>query len=234
MSGPHPDVPRPDVSRLADLDAGVLDEAQAREVRAAAEADPAARAVLEALAATRADLAAVDDPPVPPAVEERWRAALRAEQAPLAPAPHSPAADAPPQRRPSRLPALVRRPAVLAAVLLVAVLVGAGLLEAREGQLPAVDRPRLAAQGVSTIGVRDTGGFDDPARRAGCLQAVAAPGVAPTAPLLGGRRVTFEGAPGVLLVLGTGRRGAFDIVIVDPACGPGAGTLLAAGHVAPQ
>ena len=136
MSGPHPDVPRPDVSRLADLDAGVLDEAQAREVRAAAEADPAARAVLEALAATRADLAAVDDPPVPPAVDERWRAALRAEQSPLAPAPHSPAADR--RRHRHAAPALVRRPAVLAAVLLGAVLVGAGLLRrAKSSCLPS-------------------------------------------------------------------------------------------------
>ena len=223
MSGPHPDAPRPDVSLLADLDAGVLDESRAREVRAAAEADPSARAVLEALAATRADLAAVDDPPVPPAVAERWRAALRAEQFPQAP-----------QRPRSQRPALVRRPAVVAAVLLGTVLVGGGVLKARQEQLPVVERPELAAQGISTIGGRDTGGLDDPARRVGCLQAVAAPGVAPTAPLLGGRRVTFEGGPGVLLVLGTGKRGTFDIVIVDPACGPGAGTLLASGHVAPQ
>jgi hypothetical protein len=234
MSAPHPEGRRPDVSLLADLDAGVLDEAQAREVRAAVEADPSARAVLEALAATRADLAAVGDPPVPAAVAERWRAALRAEQAPLPPAPRSAAAEVPPQRRPSRRLALVRRPAVLAAVLLVAVLVGGGLLKARQEQLPAIERPQLAAQGISTIGVRDTGGLEDPVRRSGCLQVVAAPGVAPAAPLLGGRRVTFEGEPGVLLVLGTGRRGTFDIVIVDPACGPGSGTLLATGHVAPQ
>jgi hypothetical protein len=234
MSGPHPDGPRPDVSMLADLDAGVLDEARAREVSAMVEADPAARAVLEALAATRADLAAVRDPAVPPAVAERWRAALRAEQCPLPPAPHGSGADPTPQRRGSRRPALLRRPAVVAAVLLGAVLVGGGLLKARPEQLPAIERPQLTAQGISTIGDRDTGGLDDPTRRAGCLRAVAAPGVAPAAPLLGGRRVTFEGTPGVLLVLGTGKRGTFDIVIVDPACGPGAGTLLATGHVAPQ
>ena len=58
---------RPDVRLLAALDAGLLDEATAREVRAAAEADPASRAVLDALAATRAELAAEPDPPVPPA-----------------------------------------------------------------------------------------------------------------------------------------------------------------------
>jgi hypothetical protein len=56
----------------------------------------------------------------------------------------------------------------------------------------------------------------------------------PDAPLLGGRRVTFEGRPGVLLVLGTGRRGAFDVLIVDTDCGPGGGKLLAATRVTPR
>jgi len=61
----------PDVRLLAALDAGLLDEATAREVRAAAEADPASRAVLDALAATRVELAAHPDPPVPPAHDHR-------------------------------------------------------------------------------------------------------------------------------------------------------------------
>ena len=61
----------PDVRLLAALDAGLLDEATAREVRAAVDADPAARAVLAALAATRAELAALPDPPVPPALSGR-------------------------------------------------------------------------------------------------------------------------------------------------------------------
>jgi hypothetical protein len=46
--------------------------------------------------------------------------------------------------------------------------------------------------------------------------------------------VTFEGNPGVLLVLGTGPRGTFDVLIVDPDCGPERGTLLDAAHVAPR
>jgi hypothetical protein len=44
----------------------------------------------------------------------------------------------------------------------------------------------------------------------------------------------FEDEPGVLLVLGTGQRGTFDVLIVDPDCGPGGGRLLAAVHVAPS
>jgi hypothetical protein len=273
MTAPRPDRPHSDLAELADLEAGVLDETRAREVRAAAESDPAARAVLEALAATRAELAALPDPSVPPTLAARWGAALQAEQSRLSSAPPSAAAGGPdaardeasatarhevhllgdrpasaadqsagptegrpPRRRwpRSRSRALLRRPAVLAGALLIAVLVVGGVLNARHEPLPLVQRPQLVAQGLSTIGVRDTGGLGDPARRTACLQAVAAPGVAPTAPLLGGRRVTFEGSPGVLLVLGTGIRGTFDVVIVDSACGQnGGGTLLAATHVAP-
>jgi hypothetical protein len=290
---------RPDVRLLAALDAGLLDEATAREVRAAADADPAARAVLAALAATRAELAALPDPPVPPALAERWSAALAAEQSrlpaptpqpsPSAPQPlagppastapepaepaavrpqpatstagrphttpdpatplsprragsdtrSSPAAGArrgsasrPPQnpvRRPGRW---LRRPAVLAAALLIAVGVVAAL-RARPEPLPTVGRPQLVAEGLSAVGVRDTAGLAEPTRRAGCLRAVGAPVESPEAPLLGGRRVTFEGSEGVLLVLGTGRRGAFDVLIVDPDCGPGGGRLFAATRVTP-
>jgi hypothetical protein len=39
--------------------------------------------------------------------------------------------------------------------------------------------------------------------------------------------VVLDGQPGVLLVLATGTRGGLRILTVDPACGPGAGTLLA-------
>ena len=135
-----------------------------------------------------------------------------------------------PVRRPGRW---LRRPAVLAAALLVAVGVVAAL-RGRPEPLPAVERPQLVAEALSAVGVRDTAGLADPARRAGCLRAVGAPVESPEAALLGGRRVTFEGSDGVLLVLGTGRRGAFDVVIVDPDCGPGGGTAARGdpGHTA--
>ena len=68
----------------------------------------------------------------------------------------------------------------------------------------------------------------DPVRRAGCLRAVAAPGVDPDAALLGGRRVELARGPALLLVCPTGERGVFDVVVVDPDCGPAGGTLLAA------
>ncbi len=66
----------PDIELLADLDAGLLDADRARRVRAAASADPAATAVLDALAATRAELAATPIPDPPPGAAARWAAAL--------------------------------------------------------------------------------------------------------------------------------------------------------------
>jgi hypothetical protein len=121
---------------------------------------------------------------------------------------------------------------VLAAALLVAVAVVAGL-RTRPEPPPTVGRPQLVAEALSAVGVRDTAGLDDRGRRTGCLRAVGAPVDRPDAPLLGGRRVTFEGEPGVLLVLGAGLRGTFDVLIVDPDCGPGGGRLLAATRVTP-
>lgn len=77
----------PDVHLLADLDAGLLDSARAREVRRAALADPRSAAVLHALAATRADLAAVPAPVAPPDLVAGWIAALATAGAgPLRPA----------------------------------------------------------------------------------------------------------------------------------------------------
>jgi hypothetical protein len=191
----------PDVELLADLDAGVLGAGRAEEVRSASAADPAAEAVLRALATTRADLAALPAPPVPPVAATRWAAALDAE-----------AAGARPARRRSR-------PALVAAALLVVLV--AVLPLARSGT-PAT----LVAAGQEAVGRFDVGGLSDVARRAGCLAAVAAPGVAPDAPLVGGRFVEVDGRQGVLLVLAGGEPGVLHIVVVDPECAPGRGTLL--------
>lgn len=68
--------PHLDVDLLAALDAGLLDPADARPVRAAAEADPVAAHVLDALATTRAELAAAPALSVPADVLARWTAAV--------------------------------------------------------------------------------------------------------------------------------------------------------------
>ncbi len=208
---------------LADLDAGLLGPAHAEQVRASTADDPRAASVQAALAATRAELAALPDPPVPPEVGARWDAALAAEAgSPTAVWPHAPADRRLPRRR------LPRRRVLVAAGVLAAAAAVAGALWARPQPLPSLDRVELAAAGRAAIGTTDVGPFADQARRAGCLRTVAPPGVAPEAPLLGGRRVVVGGEQAVLLVLGSGELGRFHVVVVDPGCGPGGGILLRA------
>lgn len=226
---------RPDLDLLADLDAGLLDDERAAAVRAAAAADPRCAAELAALGATRADLAALPLPPVPAAVAGRWAQALETEALETEAlragrtGTGRPADGSRPdsgRRRGRSAPGRRRgHPVVLAAVLLTTLL-GAGLLWSRPQPPAALDRVDLAAAGRAALGSSEVGALADPARRAGCLRAVTVPGLAPGAPLLGGREVEIDRRRGVLLVLGTGQLGVFRIVVVDPDCGPGGGTLL--------
>jgi hypothetical protein len=78
MTNRHPD--RASLTDLlADLDAGLLDPTAAARVRAAAAQDTRAGGVLDGLAATRAELGRLGDPPVPPEFAARWDAALAEE-----------------------------------------------------------------------------------------------------------------------------------------------------------
>jgi hypothetical protein len=201
-----------DVPALAALDADLPDAAEAAERRRAARTDPRAAEVLDALSTTRADLAALPEPEVPPAVAARWAAAVAAEQ------PQQPST--PPSGRRSRSRVLL---AVLAAAAAVAVVVvGAP----RPGPpVLTVSRVDLVAVATAAVGTVDVGALADPDRRQACLRAVL-PDAAGLR-LLGGRRVVLDGRPGVLLVLATGTRGGLDVVTVDPGCGPAGGTLLA-------
>lgn len=215
---------RPDVELLADLDADVLDPVQARHVRAAAAGDPAAAAVLAALAATRAQLATQPPLTVPPEVAARWTARLTPDGGGAADLEtarqHGRYRHRPIRRRPGRAGRAV------AAAALVAVL--AGVLPTRPDppgpDVVRLTRIDLATVGTSAIGVLDLGELADTRRRAACLQAVGTP---TAAAVLGGRRVLMDGAPGTLLVLGTGVLGRFRIVVVSPSCG----TLLAEATV---
>lgn len=210
---------RPDVDVLAELDAGLVDGVEVDEATVArrrAEAGPAAAGVLDALAATRAELRSVPPVALPQGATDRWMATLAdltvdppttADDEPVAPV----VALEPRRRRPMR-PALVA-----AAVLLVAV-VTVGIVRSGADDRQVVSGVQLAGAAVAARGVQDAGAFADPARRAACLLAVA-PGIRPDAPLLGATRVRYEGAQGVLLLLGTGRLGVFDVVVVDDACG---------------
>lgn len=188
---------------VAALDAGTLDAARARDVRAG-------------MAATTAELAAEPRLAVPPDVAARWAAAVTT----------TPDRRATGQRAgSSSRPVRGWRPALAAAAAVLAVL--AGLIASgprTTPDLPRLARIDLAAAGAATVGVLDAGALADPGRRAGCLRAV---GLAPDAALIGGRPVLLDGRPGTVLVLGTGELGRFQIVVVDPACGPDGGTLIA-------
>lgn len=197
----------PDLELLADLDAGLLEPGHAERVRAAALADPASAAVLDALAATRAELAELPAPPVPTDVAARWAAALDAAP--------------PPETRSVRETRAVRRPVLVS--LLAAAAVVAGVLIARPDDGIAVDRVALAALGRSTIGLDDLGELTEPGRRAGCLTAVGRG----DAEVLGGRRVRLDGEAALLLVLSTATLGRFQVLVVDTACGPAGGSVLA-------
>jgi len=180
-----------------------------------AEHDPARRAALDAV---RAGLAGLADPPVPPEYAARWSAALAAEGDRPASGSAEPLAPTRTARR--RWP----RPAAVAALLLGALLVAG--VPGTGSPSPEVDRVGLAAAALAALGSTDVGELADAERRAGCLRALPDAGVAPEATLLGGRRVTYAGRAAVLLVLATGERGRFRVVVVDPACGPTGGTLL--------
>ena len=208
-------VPDPaDVARLAECDAGLPDDTEAAARRLDAQADPQAAAVLDALAATRAELAAAGEPELPPAVAARWAAALAAEPAVVKP-PRAP-------RRPGRRRVLLAAAAVAAAAAAAVGVVGLG---ASAQPVLTVSRVDLVAVATSTVGTVDVGALADPGRREACLRAVLPDATGQR--LLGGRRVVLDGRPGVLLVLATGTRGGLRVVTVDPGCGPAGGALLA-------
>jgi anti-sigma factor RsiW len=199
---------------LADLDAGLLDPTRAAEVRAAAAQDPHTAAVLAALATTRAELGELAEAPVPAEYAAQWDSALAAEAAT------------------SRIPSVSvsrhcrGRPALVAAAVLAAAVVAGVLWPPREPAPISLDGVDLASAGLAVRGDFDVGDLANPARRAGCLSAVAPPGVAPDALLLGGRDVLLDGRDGVLLLLGGGEPGRLHIVVVTPDCGPHGGALL--------
>jgi hypothetical protein len=212
--------------------------------------------VLDALAATRADLAALPEVPVPPDIAAGWMAALAAQTGPDGPEADDPAPTpaaggraptsggraptsggrAPTSGGGRARPAGARRPVTprhRARVVLVAVAV-LGVLGAGPALLGPAPTPGavpvrgidLATAGTAALGTTDVGALADPARRAACLR-VTAPALPPDTALLGGRRVLLDDRPGVLLVLPGGLPGRLRLVVVDPGCGPDGGTLLA-------
>lgn len=171
------------------------------------------------------------DRPVPP-VPDRPAAAARPATPAAVPPPgrarrtrrgRGPAGAARPAGRPARRAARAGAAllAAAAAVVLLALPVDVRGPAPAGTTGPLADELRAAAAGAG----EPQGPLADPVRRRGCL--LAAGVAAPDAPLLAARPHPVAGRPGVLLVLGTPRRGEFRLVVVDPGCGPGRGVLLA-------
>jgi hypothetical protein len=227
------------VERLADLQAGILDDHAAARIRSQVRADPHAAAVLDALNRVRRDVAAAGADPAsapdpPPQVTGRISEALRsAELAPAdaaAPAVHS----ARPHVRPATIAAAAGLCAVLSAI-------GFGTLALLHAPEPVPDTPGDVEHiTVSTppmeipltqneiLGLLDRspdyGTLSDAARRASCLTGLGYPA---STPILGARPVEINARPGVVLVLPGDSPHILTVFAVSPNCSAADTGLLA-------
>jgi hypothetical protein len=215
---------------LADLQAGLLDDATAAALRRRVRTDPEAAATLAALDQVRRDLADLGTagssaPDVPAEVSARIGAALRNQH-------HTPAHSARPTPR-SQLIALV---AGVCAVVVGAVV--GGLMLARDPgptwptgptaetitrQADAL--PLSNPQIVDLLSERPVyGPLTDPEQRASCLSAL---GYSATTAVLGARPVDMNGRPAVLIVLPADTPRAVLALVVEPDCNAAHSGLLA-------
>jgi hypothetical protein len=222
------------VDLLSDLHAGVLDEETANALRPRVEADPDARAVLEALDATLADLASLPPIPMPADVAARIDAALAAEaggvQTPVV------SLNAARQRR-KRLGWGAGVLVAAAAAVGVAVLVVPGAKTgSQEVAAPAPTPTRSANGGTSNsaplpyirgqnfgpvigdvLKAQNYGPLENQDTLAGCLKG----GNIPASKPLGVSPINLDDRSAVMAILPGGRPGAFRIVVLDPkTCGP--------------
>ncbi|WP_206784255.1 hypothetical protein [Amycolatopsis sp. MtRt-6] len=239
------------VDVLADLHAGVLDDTQAAELWPLVNADPEARAILDALDATQADLASLAAAPAPPMPAEfaaRLDAALAAEAAAAFPGKAQPAAQAAPRQTGTGnapvvdLAAARRRrnkrlgwaagvlTAAAAAVVAVTVAIpdtsqqtGTPNVAAPTG--PSVGNDGAGAQALvgKAIGVRDFGPLQSEDRLDACI---AAAGLDPKVRPEGIRPVNVGGKAGVMIILTTGKLAQFRLVAFGADCGPGNPAVL--------
>jgi hypothetical protein len=197
------------VGRLADLQAGLLDDEAAARVRRQVRTDPEADAILRALNRVRRDVAAVAaDPASAPDAPREIIARITEDLAsagPRGPAAHS----VRPHLRPGRVVAGV---AGLCATL-AAIGIGTAALINAPAPIPStsitaeqitVSTPPMVVP-LSQAEIRglldrspDYGPLSDPSRRASCLSGLGYPGATQ---VLGARPIEINARPGVLLVL---------------------------------
>jgi hypothetical protein len=240
------------VDVLADLHAGVLDDDRAAQLWPVVDADPEARAILDALDATQADLASLAEAPAPPMPAEfaaRLDAALAAEAAATFPGQARPATPAPEQAGPGDAKvvdfAAARRrrnkrlgwaAGVLtaAAAAIVAVTVAIPSTSQQSGTpnvaAPAPSGPTVGSDGSGAqalvgkaVGVRDFGPLGTEDRLDSCVEAA---GLDPKVRPEGIRPVNVGGKAGVLIILTTGKLAQFRLVAFGADCGPGNPAVL--------
>ena len=236
------------VDVLADLHAGVLDDARAAELWPLVDADPEARAILDALDATQSDLASLADAPAPPMPAEfaaRLDAALAAEAAATFPrqrtAPEQAGSGdaqvvdlaAARRRRNKRLGwAAGVLTAAAAAVVAVTVAIpgtsqqaGTPNVAAPPPSGPSVGNDGSGAQALigKAVGVRDFGPLQTEDKLDACI---AAAGLDPKVRPEGIRPVNVGGKAGVMIILTTGKLAQFRLVAFGADCGPGNPAVL--------
>jgi hypothetical protein len=234
------------VDVLADLHAGVLDDARAAELWPLVDADPEAREILAALDATQADLAALAHAPAPRMPAEfaaRLDAALAAEAAAKFPEAGQ-TASAPQDAQVVDLAAARRNrnkrlgwaagvlTAAAAAVVAVTVAIpgtsqqtGTPNVAAPAPTGPSVGNDGAGAQALigKAVGVRDFGPLQNEDRLDACI---AAAGLDPKVRPEGIRPVNVGGKAGVMIILTTGKLAQFRLVAFGADCGPGNPAVL--------
>jgi hypothetical protein len=229
------------VDVLADLHAGVLDEEEASELWPRVNADPEARAVIDALEATAADLAgfaSLPDPPVPQDVAGRIDTALaRRDDSSGEPASNVVGIDAARTRRRRRAgwsAGILGAAAAVAAAVMIAVPNGSepttpGLAQpTQSAPVQGAGGPTLHSGDMNAAvgdinGVRDFGPLGTERRLDACLEAN---GIDPEVRPVGIRPITLDGEQAVAVLFTTGRIAQFRLVALAPDCGPANPGLL--------
>ncbi|ADJ51040.1 hypothetical protein AMES_9213 [Amycolatopsis mediterranei S699] len=244
------------VDVLADLHAGVLDDTRAAELWPLVNADPEARAILDALDATQADLASLAEAPAPRMPAEfaaRLDAALAAEAAAAFPGRTSPGprgvTQAPGPAGPGNAPvvdlAAARRrrnkrlgwaagvlTAAAAAVVAVTIAIPDSSQQTGTPNVaaPAPTGPSVGSDGA---GAQALVGKAIGVRDFGPLQnedrldaCIAAAGLDPKVRPEGIRPVNVGGKAGVMIILTTGKLAQFRLVAFGADCGPGNPAVL--------
>lgn len=229
------------VDVLADLHAGVLDAETSAQLWPRVNADPEARAVIEALDVIKVELGQLGQAPpepMPAPFAARLDAAIEAEAArragvPRQPQPAAPVIDfsAARQRRNRRLAWGAGVLTAAAAAVAVTVVLfprsdtTGGTPQAGAQPTLEVDGGNPSAAIGSVRNQRDYGPLENQQRLDECIKAA---GLDPaTAQTVGVRQVTVDGKPGIYVLLTAGRSNQFRLLIVEPTCGPGNPGIIA-------